>query len=260
MYATGVGITLAIIMVAIGGMIWLTSAGSPDKIGQAKSYITGAVLGLVLLLGSYIVLNSINTGLTELNAIKTEIIRGIEYGCCQYTENDGDTNASTETELECTNILKGLWYGTKQPTIDNKQCELVGCCQRLNDTTTGTEICFASGKSRCDQEEIQSNRQTIPWPKTCDRVPSCSDKTGECLGVDDGEQCNGESGSWANRKCWCYKEIAYVGVGAIGEPCGPSGKNGICKVNTDFITGIIDHLITGSRSCETPTLVCAYLN
>lgn len=47
-------------MIVFGGVQYLTSSGSPAKTGEAKDKITSALLGLLLLLGSYILFNIIN--------------------------------------------------------------------------------------------------------------------------------------------------------------------------------------------------------
>jgi len=54
-YNYGLGIVgiLAAIMMMIGGIIWLTAEGSPEKISQAKSFIGSSLIGLFLLLTAY---------------------------------------------------------------------------------------------------------------------------------------------------------------------------------------------------------------
>ena len=56
----------AFFMFVWGGFEWMTSAGSPGKMGEAKDRITSAVLGLVLILASYLILRLINPELTIL--------------------------------------------------------------------------------------------------------------------------------------------------------------------------------------------------
>ena len=56
----------AFIMIAVGGFRYLTSAGSPSTMADAKSQIFSALLGLVLLLGSFLILNTINPELVAL--------------------------------------------------------------------------------------------------------------------------------------------------------------------------------------------------
>lgn len=122
-YAIGVGITLAVVMIAVGGVIWLTSAGSPDKISQAKSYITGATLGVILLVGAYVILNSINTDLTKLKPIETILLTNIVYGCCQIGET-----ASNMTQPDC-EAQNGAWLENYSPNSDYSHCEANGCCK-----------------------------------------------------------------------------------------------------------------------------------
>lgn len=50
-------------MITYGGALWLTAAGNPGKIASAKSKISNALLGAVLLLSSYLILNLINPDL-----------------------------------------------------------------------------------------------------------------------------------------------------------------------------------------------------
>jgi hypothetical protein len=55
-----IGGLAALGMIIYGGVQYLTSSGSPAKTGAAKDKITSALLGLLLLLGSYILLNLLN--------------------------------------------------------------------------------------------------------------------------------------------------------------------------------------------------------
>ncbi|MFA6077879.1 MAG: pilin [Candidatus Paceibacterota bacterium] len=67
-FKIGIGIAagLAVIQIVIGGIQYMASE-SPFKIGDAKSKIEGAILGLILALGIYIFLYTINPDLVSLN-------------------------------------------------------------------------------------------------------------------------------------------------------------------------------------------------
>ena len=56
----------AFVMLVWGGFNWLTSAGSPGKIIEAKDRIYSAFLGLLLILASYLIIQVINPELTIL--------------------------------------------------------------------------------------------------------------------------------------------------------------------------------------------------
>jgi len=53
----------ALLMIVIGGFEWLTSAGDVGKIGSAKEKITSALIGLLIVLGSYLILTIIGVGI-----------------------------------------------------------------------------------------------------------------------------------------------------------------------------------------------------
>ncbi len=55
------------VQITMSGVRWLVSAGKPEEIAKAKNDITNALLGLVLLLSSYVILNTINPDL--LNSV-----------------------------------------------------------------------------------------------------------------------------------------------------------------------------------------------
>lgn len=61
-----IGGILTFVMLVWGGFKWLTSAGNPGGIGEAKDIIFSALIGLVLLLGSYLILSTINPSLVVI--------------------------------------------------------------------------------------------------------------------------------------------------------------------------------------------------
>src|SRR4030042_3664000 len=49
----------AFIMIVWGGVVWLTSAGDPFRLSDAKDRIKNAVLGLIIVLASYLIFQTI---------------------------------------------------------------------------------------------------------------------------------------------------------------------------------------------------------
>ncbi len=74
-YGLVIGSVLAVAMLMIGGIIYLTAAGAEHLISTAKQIIMGAVSGMILLLGSYLLLTTINPNLVNLNPIEVETIK-----------------------------------------------------------------------------------------------------------------------------------------------------------------------------------------
>jgi hypothetical protein len=61
-----IGAFIAVIMILMAGTEWLTSSGDPSKVGAAKEKITNTLLGVCVLFGCYLILNTINSQLTTI--------------------------------------------------------------------------------------------------------------------------------------------------------------------------------------------------
>jgi len=59
----------AFVMLVTGGVKYLTSAGNPSAIGDAKDQIKSALLGLLIILGSWLILQVVNPELTILKSL-----------------------------------------------------------------------------------------------------------------------------------------------------------------------------------------------
>ncbi|MDO8505402.1 MAG: pilin [bacterium] len=74
-YFVSIAGIVAGIMIVWAGVKWLTSAGAPERITDAKKKIGNAVIGLVLILGSYVILQTINPALVSLKLPPVKIVR-----------------------------------------------------------------------------------------------------------------------------------------------------------------------------------------
>ncbi|MBU3913296.1 MAG: pilin [Nanoarchaeota archaeon] len=66
-FAIFIGAGLAFILLIWAGIKYITSKGNPDKLTDARQQITASIIGLTIILGSYMILNTINPQLVELN-------------------------------------------------------------------------------------------------------------------------------------------------------------------------------------------------
>jgi len=124
-FLVGIAGIAATIMIAAGGIVWLFSSGNSSRISQAKEMITGAIIGLVLALGSYLILFNINSNLVHFNLpIKEVDFTG--YCVCQtinsryqtVIENfcflsGPDVCRKRGTETEATNDSQGNFFVKK---------------------------------------------------------------------------------------------------------------------------------------------------
>ncbi len=137
-YALSIVTIFAVLMIMVGGIIWLTGGGSADKVSRAKDYIQGALIGLMIALFSYLILYTINPGLVKYESLKIKYVEHVE------TENE---EASTSNTV-CHNQLN--------PKVYNAQ-----------DICESTEVC--DGSNPCAKEKkaeewccVCTDCQTIP--------------------------------------------------------------------------------------------------
>lgn len=64
-FLVGIAGIAAVIAMMVGGYLWLFSGGNASRVGEAKSIIGSAVLGLFLTIGSFMILNLINPDLVN---------------------------------------------------------------------------------------------------------------------------------------------------------------------------------------------------
>lgn len=57
---------IAATMIMYAGISWLTAAGNSQRIGEAKERVIAAISGLIIAMMSFVILNTINPALTEL--------------------------------------------------------------------------------------------------------------------------------------------------------------------------------------------------
>lgn len=80
LYEYGIGIIgiLAVITMMIGGIVWVTATGNAERVGEAKKWIGGSLMGVLIALTSYVVLNMVNPALTKLSPIKIDTVAKID--------------------------------------------------------------------------------------------------------------------------------------------------------------------------------------
>ena len=72
-WSRGVGALLALVMTVIGGYYYMTAHGNAEQSGKGVEMIWGAVIGLTLLFGAYILLRTINPALVDFKFDTTPI-------------------------------------------------------------------------------------------------------------------------------------------------------------------------------------------
>jgi len=102
-FTMGMAGILAVVIIMWAGFLWMTARGNAEQVTRAKDYMSGAIIGLVLALGSYTILSIVNPELVELKTISPRGVKDYTI-CCK---NDG-TQLNILTSQTCP--TDGLWY------------------------------------------------------------------------------------------------------------------------------------------------------
>ncbi|MFH1866944.1 MAG: pilin [Patescibacteria group bacterium] len=129
-------VTLLVFVYA--GWLWMTAAGNEEKVAKAKQTIIYGILGLIAVLGSYMILNFIYTPFyTLLKSGESPAVEEAEYpeGTDPSAINGAcfDLGMCEETNQAFCNTLGGTFY-------KGKTCSDYGCCvQTVSPDCGGSE-------------------------------------------------------------------------------------------------------------------------
>ncbi len=261
------GLTIAAILATLvlmgGGVIWMISGGDSGKVGQAKELITGSIVGMLILICAWVILNTINPNLVNLNAVVTPVIKKVTY-CCDPAQGNvlmnQDGTCSSGTICDQGAVCRSQKVAGQ--TTSNFAClnkSEYGCCEwRRNDqelfckaVKLGTP-CPANPAGYTYGTYYQSWCEDGAWNAGSDLTGSCLKKTAACAGAKNADSCySGGSGTCYNEQCW-------VGVGKKNEPCGNDNKAKCFEGSlTNMCPDYYSHDDNGGRMCDTG-LYCCY--
>jgi hypothetical protein len=158
-FALMIGGVLAFGIIIYGGVKYMVSAGNPSGQSDAKEWIESALLGLLLLVGAYFILNVVNPQLTNLTlpTIQTLNIAAPQSSSCGnlscpagYTPTTG----AGPTDCVCQNAggAQGCGGGVQGTT---NSCPTGTTCIKTNPSpvtyscVTNTQLCGGSTFGTC---------------------------------------------------------------------------------------------------------------
>lgn len=234
--------------IAIGGLIafgalvsagfqYLTSVGSPAKMADAKDRITSAVLGLFLLLASFLILNVVNPELTALRmpelALPSEELEGIEVGEPEISKPCEKIIIYSESDFKGTSVERGP-EETAEDLIsllgkEPSSIEFMGSCRAELYSTTD---CSGS-KPAEPMAVLQSNSPNLSalylsksvrcvWNRVEFTSAPCST---DCANCEDVSSC-----MLSSANCWWHADI-YEECIDIDEAC--DWECGMCTNDLD---------------------------
>lgn len=169
-YLIGIVGIVAGIMIVWAGIKWLTAGGMPDRIGSAKKQIAGAIMGMIIALGAYVILFVVNPELTRLKPLRIEVVESIPLGLQEEeTEEAAETPAIAGQERRIVSVSNEFMQNAMrvgehlQETIQNVAQEL----HNETENMPGGPYKLAGGGYRA------LDVQVTKWKRQCEGRPTC---------------------------------------------------------------------------------------
>jgi|GEM_PF-6466228 len=127
-WAVAFAAILAVLAFTYAGILWLTAGGDQGKTTESKKVMGNAIIGLLLALGSYLLLATINPNLVAFNPLVVPGIARIELDLKQVEttgEETGDTGGVGGIEIAGDgnlDRLNGLVSANNQFGLDPSHC------------------------------------------------------------------------------------------------------------------------------------------
>lgn len=231
---------LAAIALMIGGVIWLVSAGNASRVSEAKSWITGALTGLVILLTSYVLLHQINPELVGMRYIKLEAIDPIGY----YDTSIDETNENPYIDA-CLEAKKGnlepckalgetkpsyLVYSSDyqkhiHPETLEKFTKAMGCVRGKNN---GDNLFSIISAWRSPAKQIEEKEYWTAQGKPGNAATPCCSNHGSGKAIDiyriSGEKMTWEYNDTSGLKECMSNQGLYAGISSEPWHWSPTGK------------------------------------
>lgn len=169
-YVVGIAGVIAAVLIIKGGFEYITAGGASERIGAAKKTIGSAVFGLLLVLASYMLLNTVNPDLVHLRLPNVYMVRHIVLGadwCKDVSSNKDSDGNEKKFALEKDGPDAKVKFDKDKtacgekfliPDGDSKTCQGQFC----KETTYGPNVCAQFSKGYACVVGVLSGEITSP--------------------------------------------------------------------------------------------------
>ncbi|MBI5230067.1 MAG: hypothetical protein HY981_02085 [Candidatus Magasanikbacteria bacterium] len=164
-FLVGAAGVIAAVLIVKGGFEYITAGGASERISAAKKTIGSAVFGLLLVLASYVLLNTINPDLVRLRLPNVYMVRKIALGA-DWCKDSNPGKDSSGKEKQFANYKEGEEYSKATWNV-GKESLSCGAQYLIPDgdgTTCVGDICKA-GTGECVKDVPCACRNTPGKPK-----------------------------------------------------------------------------------------------
>jgi len=249
-------VLLAIVMIMYAGFKWMMAGGNASSITKARDQIISALIGLVLAIGSYTLLNFINPSLVNLRNLSIDPVKRenlIIIDTCSGMIITGIKRAFRfDAEKKCSSRCKGEFLVSELANTEEQWCcDCVGCPTGSFEKPEDYDSCY----EYCTSQDKWGGQYTSAYPNCCMCEDQCISKRTECESVENPQSqddcslyhgCEGYDTDFICRytdgKCHYGERISCVGTkikglytnrvycSTGGNKCSDNGQGKDCKV------------------------------
>lgn len=224
-WAVPVAAILAVVVIMVAGLLWIVSGVAEQK-ATAQQWIRNALIGLLLALGSYVILQTINPDLVRLSLPRTMIVLPAELRAPADAARCSATN-----EALCRSNAKCEWVNNSCRTIPEDRGRAGNAC-------TPEETCSDGARCVRTPEGMKCTNGQLGQP--CAENVDCINSDGECennlcrapLARPNGQGCSRDSECVSEM---CRRPPGSASLCVAGDestPCATvsgSGNDALCN-------------------------------
>lgn len=249
---------LATIVVVYGGIKWVAAAGNPSRITDARDIINNAIIGIIIGLGSYLMLRIIDPRFVTLGLPpQLQTFKATPLECTTGENQNEDGTCKATSDIPCGAVCTDQKTGTKvygeckycdEPTPDTKTC---GFNKQICNTLVKDGNCtYVGGCTKNAADSVCRKIDTFLGPQ--DFV--CA-QSFDANGFDKGGYTATTIQVVSYRPCgeyWWQRESKGMILTGFGSHPEKLFIGNSCPVRTDGSIGdcLIDNTKTGSKTVK----------
>lgn len=165
---------LSLIVIAYAGITYMRSMGSPEVIGQSKAMISGALIGLFLVLGGYMLLRMMDPRLVDLKlSVKDLGSLGEGFGNMCTAAQTAPCDPTKDTTSTC--IVTWVQCDPGEDTKKDVNINIVCGTDKRWKTQKNSICAVAADENNRPCETCDSDHQMNESPVNCQSGTTCTD-------------------------------------------------------------------------------------
>ncbi len=274
-YSIGAIGILAVIVMMIGGIMWLMSAGNSEQIKQAKNWMGGSLVGLLIAFGSFLILSTVNSSLVNLKITPIPRIDKVDanMGCCKKILHDNQITAQNP-KVTTVNLPQSVCERLKETQINSNGYEAIEFVQNyeaLNNECVDSLGCCSIGTAGLGGAIAKKTKTTTRF--NCKSEPGsiasfnvgmrATEDGNNCIveaheSTSSGKTCIAQDADGCVQKSDCCSPLQCATGYAAGNPggndtkcvqCIPQWKWG-CQTSADCCAGLTCTPHPEGKKCE----------